>query len=92
MQLLLPGLRIWLDVDSLDDIGQLETAVTDAAVIVVFLSRGYFSSRNCRREIYAALHRNQPVVCVLEVRHQHPHTRGMPRIPPLAHPPPALPP
>lgn len=48
LQLVLPGVRIWLDVVNLEDISKLEEAVDDAAVIVVFLSKNYFASANCR--------------------------------------------
>ena len=48
LQLMLPGIRIWLDVDDLEDIGQVEEAVQAVAVVVIFLSAGYFASRNCR--------------------------------------------
>ena len=66
LQLLLPGIRIWLDVVNLDDIGKLEEAVADAAVVLIFLSSGYFASRNCRREVYAALANNKPIEAVIE--------------------------
>ena len=55
LQLLLPGVRIWLDVDNLDDVGRLEESVRDAMTFLVFLSVGYFKSFNCRRELDAAL-------------------------------------
>ena len=66
LQLMLPGIRIWLDVVNLDDIGKLEEAVADAAVVLIFLSSGYFASRNCRREVYAALANNKPIEAVIE--------------------------
>eukprot|EP00961_Rhodomonas_salina_P110141 1482500-Rhodomonas_salina.4 len=52
MQLLLPNAKIWLDVDSLDDVGALEASVRDSAVFVILLSQGYFHSANSRRELY----------------------------------------
>lgn len=42
LKLLMPDIRIWLDVDNLDDIGKLEDYVRQSAVIVIFLSQGYF--------------------------------------------------
>ena len=66
LQQLVPDLRIWLDVDYLDDVGKLEDAVADAAVMLVFLSVGYFESLNCRRELYAALGSNRPFIPVRE--------------------------
>jgi len=66
LQRMLPGIHIWLDVVNLESIGKLEEAVADAAVVLCFLSSGYFASRNCRREIYAALGNNKPIVGVIE--------------------------
>ena len=47
LQLLLPGVRIWLDVDCLDDVGMLEESVQRSLTAIIFLSRGYFASKNC---------------------------------------------
>ena len=66
LQLLLPGVRIWLDVDNLDDVGKLEESVADAVNFLVFLSAGYFKSYNCRRELYAALASSRPFVPIHE--------------------------
>ena len=66
LQLLLPGIQIWLDVDNLDDVGRLEESVADAATFIIFLSAGYFESFNCRRELYAALASTRPVITVHE--------------------------
>ena len=67
LQLMLPGIRIWLDVVNLTDIGKLEEAVADAAVVLIFLSSGYFASHNSRREVYAALANSKPIEAVIEV-------------------------
>ena len=66
LQLLLPGVRIWLDVDNLEDLGKLEESVADAMTFLVFLSAGYFKSFNCRRELYAALGSNRPFIPIHE--------------------------
>ena len=66
LQLLLPGVRIWLDVDCLSDLGRLEESVADAMAFLVFLSVGYFKSPNCRRELYAALASDRPFIPVYE--------------------------
>ena len=50
LQLLLPGIRIWLDMVNLQDVTKLEESVGDSAVVVVFLSKGYFASGNCRQQ------------------------------------------
>ena len=66
LQRLLPGVRIWLDVDNLDDVGRLEESVADAMTFLVFLSCGYFESWNCRRELYAALALTRPFIPIHE--------------------------
>ena len=53
-------------VDELDDVGKLEECVEESAVFVIFLSVGYFRSANCRRELYAALGANKPLIAVRE--------------------------
>jgi hypothetical protein len=60
------GLRVFLDVDDLEDIGALERYVDESMIILVFLSRGYFCSRNCLREIKACMARGKPLLLVLE--------------------------
>jgi hypothetical protein len=67
LQLLLPGIKIWLDVDYLNDLGKLEESVADCAVFLIFLSKGYFRSANCRRELYAAFASRRPIVVIHEV-------------------------
>ena len=42
--LLLPGAKIFLDVDDLADIGALEEYIDMTAVITIFASKGYFKS------------------------------------------------
>lgn len=38
----------------------------DSAVFLIFLSKGYFLSKNCRRELYAALALKKPIVTIRE--------------------------
>lgn len=42
-------------VDDLQDIGDLESYVRASRVVLFFLSKHYFSSRNCLREVHASL-------------------------------------
>lgn len=61
-QVMLPSARIFLDVDDLQSIDELETYVEDSACVLLFLSRGYFTSRNCQREYETALLASKPMV------------------------------
>jgi len=64
MQLYLQGVRVWLDVDDLEDIRKLEETVEESAVFILFYTDGYFASVNCRREIYAAVAAKKPIVII----------------------------
>jgi hypothetical protein len=43
---LLPGISVFLDVDDLKEIGDLEMYIDQSAAINIFLSHGYFKSKN----------------------------------------------
>ena len=62
--LLLPHASIFLDVDDLEDIGKLEEYVGASAVIMIFVSEGYFKSMNCLREAACTIERNKPIALV----------------------------
>ena len=66
MRAQLPGCSIFLDVDDLEEIGALETYVSQSQAILIFLSRGYLTSRNCLRELDYALAQRKPLVVVHE--------------------------
>jgi len=66
LQLHLPGIKVFLDVDDLRDIGALETSVEKSMVVAIFLSRGYFTSHNCLREVAACSAKSKPIVLVHE--------------------------
>ena len=62
--LLLPGVSIFLDVDDLKDIGALEEYVDQSAVIMIFVSKGYFKSANCLREARCTVAKRKPITLV----------------------------
>jgi hypothetical protein len=67
MQLIMPGVRIWLDVDDIEGYGgNLEQAVSDSKVFIVFVSKDYFASKNCRQEIITAIRLGKPVIIIYE--------------------------
>ena len=66
LQLLVPTASIFLDIDDLEDIGQLERYVAETQCVLIMLSRGYFGSYNCKRELDAALNGRKPLVLVHE--------------------------
>mmetsp|Transcript_10844 Transcript_10844/g.36820 ORF Transcript_10844/g.36820 Transcript_10844/m.36820 type:complete len:1652 (+) Transcript_10844:467-5422(+) len=66
-----PGLRVFRDLDDLSDTGALEDLVRQTQVMVFFLSRGFFDSANCRREVLAAFRLDKPLVVVVETAEAH---------------------
>lgn len=55
----------------LADITKLEQYVEESIVFLLFLSRAYFLSVNCLREIRAAVALNKPLVLVYEPSADH---------------------
>ncbi|GFH43895.1 hypothetical protein CTEN210_00368 [Chaetoceros tenuissimus] len=66
LQLYMTELRIWLDVDNLSSTENLEQSVKESAVFLLCYSRGYFESKNCRREFFQALHLDKPIIVVYD--------------------------
>ena len=76
-----PGLRVFLDVDDLIDISQLEGLIDASDVIIVFLTgsiadsgmeqSAYMRSFNCMRELRRAVQTNSPLVFVRETDQRH---------------------
>ncbi|KAL3930129.1 MAG: hypothetical protein SGPRY_001671 [Prymnesium sp.] len=67
LQLMLPSISIFLDVDNLDCIGNLEQYIEQSACILLFFTQGYLKSRNCIREVRHAVGKNKPQVQLLEM-------------------------
>jgi hypothetical protein len=66
LQLLMPTVKVWLDVEQLDDVGRLEENVRESAICCIFLSKGFFASKNCRRELFTALAARKPLILIHE--------------------------
>ena len=66
LQELIPGIQPFLDVDNLKDITEIPGAVRASCSCLIFMSRGYFLSRGCMAELYAALEGRIQLVIVLE--------------------------
>lgn len=59
------------DVDDLREIGKLEEYVEQSQCILFFLSKGYFFSKNCLRELDHTLKLNKPLILVHEIDPSH---------------------
>ena len=88
LQMLLPGVYIFLDVDDLEDITMLEEYIDQSNAILMFLSRGFFDSRNCLREANRAVETNKQIILVREVQahNTHPNQNSNPTCPPTCPP------
>ena len=62
LQHLLPSIRAFLDVDDLVEIGNLEEYIRESACVQFFLSKGYFQSRNCLREVRSTVMHMKPII------------------------------
>ena len=50
----------------MESIGELERYITESAVILIFLSKDYFQSRNCLREVVATIDQGKPHIFARE--------------------------
>ena len=66
LQEVLPGIHCFLDVDDLHDISRLEEYIEASQTVVVFVSRGYFQSRNCMKELVSSVKQEKRIIFVCE--------------------------
>ena len=66
LNLALPILKIWLDINNLHDVSKLEDSVSESAIFILYYSKGYFRSKNCQRELYTAVKMEKPVIVLHE--------------------------
>ena len=65
--LMLPDLKIFLDVDTDElDLSSLEMYIDESQAVLVFCSNGYFSSRNCMRELRRSAARGKKLIAMLQ--------------------------
>ena len=69
-------LRRLQDVDDLENVAELEVYVAQSNVVLMFLSQGYFGSRNCTREVVATL--DQMVPCAASIASKRMLLKPMP--------------
>ena len=59
----LPGVRMFRDVDDLADVADLEAHIDESVNFVLFVSRGFFKSKNCMSEVkHAVTNKRQMIV------------------------------
>jgi len=62
---MMPGIRVFLDVDDLRS-GRGGEDINRSNVVLVFISSGYFSSQNCMRELLRAVATGKPILTMCE--------------------------
>lgn len=67
---MIPGLRVFLDVDDLKE-GRGMEYVDRSDVVLIFCSDGYFVSQNCMRECLRAIFQGKHLVTLLEPDRHH---------------------
>ena len=68
---MVPSLRIFLDVDDLEEIGDLEGYIERTSTIIVYCSDGYFKSKNCMRELVYATLEQKPLIALIDLEPAH---------------------
>jgi hypothetical protein len=69
--MLVPSMRIFLDVENLTSVADLEALIDHSEVILLFLSAGYFSRWNCLREVRQTLMAKKETILLREVAQMH---------------------
>ena len=67
---LMPDVKIYLDLDDLKQ-GKGAEGVDSSDVVLVFITRDYFASVNCVRELLRAVYLNRPLVALFESTEMH---------------------
>jgi hypothetical protein len=62
----LPGVRVFRDVDDLFDVADLEAHIDESATFLLIVSKGYFKSKNCMREVLHAVTNNRRIILLRE--------------------------
>jgi hypothetical protein len=55
-----------LQVDDLEEIGDLEGYIDRSSTILIYCSSGYFQSKNCMRELVATTHLQKPTIALID--------------------------
>ena len=63
---MVPDLVIFLDVDDLEEIGDLEGYIDRTTAVLVYCSKGYFTSKNCMRELVSSTLKQKPIIALID--------------------------
>ena len=63
---MVPDFSIFLDVDDLEEIGHLEGYIDRTATVLIYCSKGYFTSKNCMRELVSSTLKRKPIIALID--------------------------
>lgn len=63
---MMPDLHCFLDVDDLEEIGDLEGYIDRTSVVLIYCSSGYFVSKNCMRELVSSTVKKKPIIALID--------------------------
>jgi len=63
---MVPDMEVFLDVDDLKEIGDLEGYIDRSSTCLVCCSKGYFASKNCIRELVCATFKDKPIATLVD--------------------------
>ena len=64
---MLPDIAVFLDVDDLEEIGDLEGYIERTERILVYCSKAYFKSKNCMRELVSAAKMGKEIIALVDL-------------------------
>ena len=64
---LMPEVSVFLDVEDLKSLSDLEGYVERSQAVLVMCTKGYFRSRNCMRELITSVRLERPLIVLLEL-------------------------
>ena len=68
---MIADLSVFLDVDDLEDISDLEGYIERTKVVLIFCSQGYFESKNCMRELVSSARKGKALLPLVEEQGRH---------------------
>lgn len=63
---MMPGLSVFLDVEDLEDISDLQGYIDRSQTILVYCSKGYFQSKNCMIELRSTVMKKKPIIALMD--------------------------
>jgi len=64
---MIQDLHVFLDVDDLEEIGDLENYIERSSTILVYCSNGYFTSKNCMREVMSSTNMGKFIIPLIDL-------------------------